>query len=129
MTLSTLSVVKQIPQKIRHRDNISRSTSNNSSQAQEFSVPDVIVNSQSPNAQSSKQGLLSECNTLLLIVKLGVQNTQFRQRFWNILILIWNINLTNSGLKIPKTFVFRQKCSQVAKFYWCQKMSPSSSRR
>ena len=86
--LSTLSVVQQIPQKTKHGDNISddsRSTSNNSSQAQEFNIPDVVANSPSRNARCSKQSLSSERNTPLFIVELGVQNSQFRQWLWNIL--------------------------------------------
>ena len=43
MTLSTLSVVHQIPNETEHRDFISRSTSNNSSQAQERNLPDAFV--------------------------------------------------------------------------------------
>ena len=46
MPLSTLTVVQQISQKTKHRDNISndsRSTSNNSSRAQEFNIPDALV--------------------------------------------------------------------------------------
>ena len=43
MTLSTLSVVHQIPQETKHRDNISRNTSNNNSQAQVFNIKDVLV--------------------------------------------------------------------------------------
>ena len=43
MTLSTLSVVHQIPNETEHRDFISRSTSNNSSQAQERNLPDVLA--------------------------------------------------------------------------------------
>ena len=39
--LSILRVVQQIPQGTR--DIISRSTSNNNSQAQEFNLPDVLV--------------------------------------------------------------------------------------
>ena len=85
MTLSTFSVVQQIPQEIKHRDNISHSTSNDSTLAQEFDIPDKIVNSPSRNTQSSKQGFLSESNAPLFIVKLVVQNSQFCQRFWNIL--------------------------------------------
>ena len=58
--LSTLSVVQQIQQEINHKDNIfedSHSTSNNSSQVQEFNIPEVRVNSPSRNFQSSKQTL------------------------------------------------------------------------
>ena len=46
MTLSTLSVVQLISQETSHKDNISddsSSTSNNSSQAQEFNILDVLV--------------------------------------------------------------------------------------
>ena len=43
MTLSILSVVQQIPKKTKHRDIISRSTSNNSSQAQERNLPDILL--------------------------------------------------------------------------------------
>ena len=43
ITLSALSVVQQIPQETKHRDIISRSTSNNSSQAQERNLRDVLV--------------------------------------------------------------------------------------
>ena len=60
MTLSTLIVVQQISQETKHRDIISDktgSTSNNSSQAHEFNIPDIIVNSPSRNPRSSKQGL------------------------------------------------------------------------
>ena len=78
MTLFTLSVVQQIPQETKHRDIISRSTSNNSSQAQEFNLPDVPTDSQSRNDHSSKQAEL-------FIVQLGVQNSQICQWFWNIL--------------------------------------------
>ena len=85
MTLFTLSVVQQIPRESNHRDFISRSTLNNSSQAQEFSIPVVLVNSPKRNIQSSKQGLSSECNTNLFIVKFGMQNSQFCQRFRDIL--------------------------------------------
>ena len=42
MKLSTFSVVQQIPQETKHRD-ISRSTSNNSSEAQEWNLPDLFV--------------------------------------------------------------------------------------
>ena len=41
MTLSTLSIVQQISKETKHRDIISCGTSNNSSQAQKFSLPDV----------------------------------------------------------------------------------------
>ena len=41
MTLFTLSVVQQIPQETKRRDIISRSISNNSSQAQERNLPGV----------------------------------------------------------------------------------------
>ena len=47
MTLCTLSVVQQIPQEIKHRDIISRSTSNNDSQAQEYNLPDKLEDCQS----------------------------------------------------------------------------------
>ena len=43
MTLSMLSVVQQIPKETKHRDIISRSTSNNSSEAQEFNLPNALV--------------------------------------------------------------------------------------
>ena len=76
MTLSTLRVVAQIiPQETKHRDNIS----NNSTQAQELNIPDVLVNSPSCNTQSSKQGLSSQCNTPLSIMEHWMQNSQFRQ--------------------------------------------------
>ena len=41
--LSTRSVVQQIPQETKHRDIISRSTSNNSSQVQEFNLLNALV--------------------------------------------------------------------------------------
>ena len=78
MTLFTLSVVQQITQETKHRDNISRSTSNNSSQSQEFNIPDVLVNSPNLNTQSIKK-------IALFIVELGVQSSQFHRKFWNIL--------------------------------------------
>ena len=81
MTLSTLSVVQQTPLETKHRDNISRSTLDNSSKAQEFNIQDILVNSPSHDTQSSKKSLLSECNTHLFILELGVQNSQFHQRF------------------------------------------------
>ena len=59
MTLPTLSVIQQIPQEIKYRYIISRSTSNNISQAQEFNIPDLLVNSPSRDIQSSKQSFLS----------------------------------------------------------------------
>ena len=43
MTLSTFSEVQQIPQETKHRDIISRSTSKNSSQAQEFNLPNALA--------------------------------------------------------------------------------------
>ena len=49
ITLSTLSVVQQIPQETKQKDNISRSNSNNRSQAQEFNIPDVLVKRPSRN--------------------------------------------------------------------------------
>ena len=76
MTLSTFNVVRQIPQETKRRKNISRNLSNNSSQVQEFNVPDVLLNSPSRNKNELKA-------RSLFIVKLGVQNLQFRQRFWN----------------------------------------------
>ena len=88
MTLSTLSVVMQIPQETKHRNNISddsRSASNNSNQAQDFNIPDIFVNSPSHNTQSSKQDLSSQCDSPLFIVDLGVQNLQFHKLFLNIL--------------------------------------------
>ena len=50
MMLSTLSLVQQIPQETKHRDNISGSTLNN--KAQKFTIPDVLVNSPSRCTQS-----------------------------------------------------------------------------
>ena len=88
MKLSTLGIVQQTSRKTKHRYNIfnnSRSTSNNISQAKEFNIPDVLLNSSRRNAQNSKQGLLFECKTSVSIVELGLQNSQFRQWFWNIL--------------------------------------------
>ena len=88
MALSRLSAVQQISQETKHRDNISddsRSTSNNSSQEREFNIPGVFANSSRRNAQSSKQGFSSEYNTFLFIVEIDVENSQFRQKFWNIL--------------------------------------------
>ena len=40
---STLSIVQQIPQETKHRDVISCSTLNNSSQAQKHNLPDILV--------------------------------------------------------------------------------------
>ena len=62
------------PQETKHKDDISRSTSNNSSQAQEFYLPDVLIRVRVENDHSSKQ-------VELFIVELGVQNSQFRQWF------------------------------------------------
>ena len=73
MTLSTLSVVQQILMETKHRDIIPRSTSNNSSQAQERNLPEVLVRPpESKNEPSRKR------------VELGMQNSQFHQWFWNI---------------------------------------------
>ena len=78
MTLSTLAVVQQISLETKYRDNISRSTSNNSNQAQKFNLPDVLVRVRVENDHSWKQ-------VELFTVELGLQNTQFRKWFWNIL--------------------------------------------
>ena len=78
MTLSTVSVVEQIPQEIKHRDAISRSTSKHSSRAQEGNPPDVLVMVKVESEHSWKQ-------VKLFIVELRVQNSQFRQWLWNIL--------------------------------------------
>ena len=88
MLLSIFSKVRQISQEIKRSDNISddlRRTSSNSGQAQDFNIPDVLVNSPSYNAQSSKQVLFSQCDSLLFKVEFGVQYSQFHQWFWNIL--------------------------------------------
>ena len=67
MTLSKLTVVQQTPQEIKHSENISRSNSNNSSQAQEFNISDVLVNNLSRNTQISKQSVsLSNVTVLYL---------------------------------------------------------------
>ena len=56
----TLSLVQETLQEIKHREKISRSTSNNRSQAQELNILDVLVRSPSRNAQAqSKISLLS----------------------------------------------------------------------
>ena len=52
MMLTTLSLVQPIPQETKHRDIISRSTSNNRSQAQERNLPDVLLKQQSQNNYS-----------------------------------------------------------------------------
>ena len=114
MTLSTLSVVQQISQETEHRDNISnesRSTSKNSRQAQEFNISDVIVKqSESQNSELKARCLSSECNASLIIVKLGLQNSQFRQWFWNILeYLQLPIGPTDSGLQISGTLILSSK--------------------
>ena len=57
MTLSAMSIIQQIPLETKYRDNISRSTSNNSTQADEFNISDVLVNSPIRNTQSSKRAL------------------------------------------------------------------------
>ena len=57
MTLSTLSVVQQIPPKTKHRDIISRSTLNNSSQAQESNLPDALVTVRVENEPQLKASL------------------------------------------------------------------------
>ena len=41
--LSTISVVQQIPKETNYRDIISRSTSNNSTQAQELNLPNALL--------------------------------------------------------------------------------------
>ena len=85
MTLSTLSVVQLISQETSHKDNISddsSSTSNNSSQAQEFNILDVLVNSPSLSTQSSKQGV---SRPSVMRLYRGTWQSQFCQRFWNIL--------------------------------------------
>ena len=69
MTLFTVSVVQQIPQKTKHSDTIYRSTSNTISQAQESNLPDVLVTIKVIN-ESQLKGLLT--------VELGMQNSQFR---------------------------------------------------
>ena len=40
---SSLSIIQQIPKETKHRDIISRSTSNKISQAQEFNLPDILL--------------------------------------------------------------------------------------
>ena len=89
MALSTLSLVQQISQETKHRANISLRISNNSSQAQEFNIPDVLVTIQvailiAQNNVSLPSKSISVCAPLF-IIKLVVKNPQFRQRFWNIL--------------------------------------------
>ena len=66
-TLYTLSVEQQIPQETKDRENISRRNTNNSSQAQEFNILDVLVNSPSRNTQSSKQGMSLSSVTVLYL--------------------------------------------------------------
>ena len=64
--------IQQIPKETDYRVNIpdvSRSTSNNSSQAQEFNVPDKLLNSLSHTTQTSSQGLPSQCDTPLFIIE------------------------------------------------------------
>ena len=78
MTLSTLSAAQQIPQETKHSDIISRSTTNNSSQAHECNLSDVLLIVKVKNEGSSKQ-------VELLIMELHVQNSQFREWFENIL--------------------------------------------
>ena len=78
MTLFTLSVDQQIPQETKHRANISRCTSNNSSQAQEFNIPDVLENSLSHNTQSSKQALSL---SLLLVWQSSIYSKAWLAKF------------------------------------------------
>ena len=115
VTLSKFRVVQQITQETKHRDNISCSTSHNSNQAQEFKFPDVLVNSPSCNTHNSKQGFSFESYTYLFIVKLGLQNSQFRQSFWNILQYLSSYWSHRLGLIISKTFIFSQNCRKVDK--------------
>ena len=68
MTLSPFSVIQRIPQETKLRDNISdgsRSISNNSSQAQDFIIPDILINS--PNHKEQELKVRS-----LFIVELGM---------------------------------------------------------
>ena len=80
MMLSKLNVMQKISKETKRRDIISRSTSNNSSQAQEFYLPDVLLTGRVENECSWKKKKAE-----LLIMELGVQNSQFCQWFWNIL--------------------------------------------
>ena len=116
MTLSTLSVVQQILQETKHGHNISRSTSNKRSQAQEFNVLDVLVKSQVAILRTQNKISLPSATLLLFIVELGVRNLQFHQTFLNILQISLPIKLTvlehslfaNNVAKIPNLANWRQ---------------------
>ena len=55
MMLSTLNVVQQIPKKTKHRDIISQSTSNNSSQAEEFNLPNALLSGSVENESAESK--------------------------------------------------------------------------
>ena len=117
MTLSTHSVVQQIPQETKLRDIISRSTSNNTSQTQECNLPNVLVR------QSELKMNIAENKWSYLQWSLACKILNFAYgsgTFWKISL---PVNVTGSRLKISKTFIFHQKMSPSRRFLLncCQK--------
>ena len=94
MTLSPLNVVQQIPQETKHRDNISRSTSNNSSQAQECKFPDVLVRHSETKWSQLKASEAIYSGTWREKFTMPVSRT-----FWKISL---PINVIGSGLEISR---------------------------
>ena len=107
MTLSSFSVVQQIPKETKHRDIISCSTSNNSSQAQEFNLPDAheTVRAEKRLKLKASGVICSEAWSAKFTISPVVL-----ELFGKIPLFV---SITVSGLEISRTFIFHQICRQV----------------
>ena len=120
MTLSPPNLIQEIPQKTKYSGNVTEDScksSSNSSQALEFNIPDKIANSPSQTTQNSKEGFLSQCDSPLFIVELGVQNQNFANGSGTFSGNSVPIVPSDSGLKISRLFIFRQKSRHLAKSF------------
>ena len=106
ITLSTLSVIHQIPQETKHRDIISRSTSNNNSQAQEFNLPNILLTIRVENKRIESQWSYLQQSLAGKIYNFASGSGTFKK-------ISLPINVTDSGQQISRTFIFRQKCHQA----------------
>ena len=99
--LSTLSIVQYILQETKHRDNVSHSTSNNSSQEQEFNLPDVLVR------QSELKIIIAESKWSLAYKIHNFASSS--GTFWKISL---PINVTGSKLKFVEHSFFAKNVAK-----------------